>query len=97
VRGQSQYCRVSTHLESLQYVLENAKINLICVLITLSYFTDISIYSSIYKYIFSKYFFFHYRPFFPSCVNQDFYWKTRKVATVIKESVFKEEKGSAYA
>lgn len=55
VRGQSQYCRVSTLLESVQYVLEHAKINLVSVLVTVNYFTDIFICSTIYKYIFPKY------------------------------------------
>lgn len=54
----------------MQYVLADAKINTVSVLITLSYFTDIYIYSTVYKYIFPKYFFAHCRPFFFSLLWQ---------------------------
>ena len=76
VRRQSQYCRVSTLLESVQYVLETQLILASSVLITPSYFTDSLIYTTIYKYIFPKYFLPHCRPFFsPSVATRTFIGK----------------------
>lgn len=92
VRGQSRYQRASALLGSVQYALQDPRINLVSVLITLSDFTDTSIYSPTFKNGFLKYFFSSLVFFFPSCDCQNFYWTARKLAGIVKESVFREKK-----